>query len=538
MKQVLMKKLEKALTLVTAAVYLLFWLLVLICWGSGMTLVSGDIVILKVIAVALAAVSLLFAIWAAGLELRFSGKQKMNDLYFAAAFLGLSLVTGRWLPAFGPAFTVCCGAVLMVLGIILYKLSGYNQKAFETEKMKVETTVPEAVNSSTVSEDFKEEKGRKKKEAVTEAEAPETEPDTVREPDNREWRQKVTDALGYIGDVDGQYIFIYNETDRKYYFYSRVHSSIMPCGGDNAEMINGVPENRRPEIRNIIENGKGNDEITVPFWFSERSAYRESIVRIRRKKEDGVTLIFVTDIDIAVTEDNDTIARLKDEIQRYKELAENSNSEEQRIFFAVSELMSDLVEKRSDESYFHIQAVCEFSNLLLRKAAELYPELDLNSEFLSKVRNAAILHDIGKIQIPDAILKKQGRLTPEEFAEMKAHTTYGAEIINRMPYINGQEDTIHYAYEIALSHHERADGKGYPNGLKEEDIPFYVQAVGLADCFEALTAKRAYKDPLDPRKAFEMINNGDCGAFSEKLLKCMNECRDEMIRVRIELQDN
>ena len=130
----------------------------------------------------------------------------------------------------------------------------------------------------------------------------------------------------------------------------------------------------------------------------------------------------------------------------------------------------------------------------------------------------AITHDVGKISIPDAILNKRGRLTPEEYDTMKTHTVKGAELLSRIPQMK-EHSAYRYAYDIALHHHERWDGRGYPDGLKGDEIPLWTQIVALADVYDALVSPRCYKKELPPDQALKMILDGQCGAFNPRLLE-------------------
>ena len=144
-------------------------------------------------------------------------------------------------------------------------------------------------------------------------------------------------------------------------------------------------------------------------------------------------------------------------------------------------------------------------------------ELGLNAKM---ARRAGLLHDIGKVSIPDEIINKPGKLTKEEFEIMKSHTTVGADILHGLPFSN-EEPLLKTAYEIARWHHERYDGRGYPDGLTGEEIPIAAQVVSVADVYDALTSVRCYKSAYDHETALRMIVNGECGTFNPLLLECL-----------------
>jgi putative two-component system response regulator len=131
---------------------------------------------------------------------------------------------------------------------------------------------------------------------------------------------------------------------------------------------------------------------------------------------------------------------------------------------------------------------------------------------IALITTASSLHDIGKIRIPEEILNKPGRLTDEEFKIMKTHSELGAAIIKDMDFPQ-DHPLVHTAWEICRWHHERWDGKGYPDGLKGEEIPISAQVVSIVDVYDALTSERCYKKAFDHDTAIQMILDGQCGQF-------------------------
>lgn len=149
---------------------------------------------------------------------------------------------------------------------------------------------------------------------------------------------------------------------------------------------------------------------------------------------------------------------------------------------------------------------------------------------IDQIALASITHDVGKIAIPDAILNKPGRLTPEEFEVMKTHTTQGAQLLGKIPHLR-ENGAYHYARDIARHHHERWDGRGYPDGLKGDEISPWAQIVSLADVYDALSCKRVYKDAFPREKVLEMIRDGACGVFNPKLLDAFFSVENELARL-------
>lgn len=192
--------------------------------------------------------------------------------------------------------------------------------------------------------------------------------------------------------------------------------------------------------------------------------------------------------------------------------------------------LSNIVEFRNMESKQHIKRIREYSMCLGKSVMKLYPEYELTAEKLVQIGWASSLHDIGKIAIPDSIILKPAKLTPDEFELVKSHTTKGAEIIHHRVRLNDR-GIYDYAYDIARHHHEKYDGKGYPDGLKGDEISIAAQIVSLVDVYDALTSKRVYKMAYEPDKAYQMIINGHSGAFSPKLLKVFAEVKPSFERL-------
>lgn len=203
--------------------------------------------------------------------------------------------------------------------------------------------------------------------------------------------------------------------------------------------------------------------------------------------------------------------------KRTRQLMESREKLEKNNEFLINAL-SSVVEFRSLESGEHIKRVKFFTRIFLTYLKQFYPEYQLSQDQINLIVNASALHDIGKIAIPDSILLKPAKLSKDEFDEMKKHTVYGCEILEKFK----QEDSefYRYCYDICRYHHERYDGNGYPDRLKGEDIPIWAQVVSIADVCDALISMRVYKTPYATDTAFQMILDGECGVFSPKILDC------------------
>lgn len=193
----------------------------------------------------------------------------------------------------------------------------------------------------------------------------------------------------------------------------------------------------------------------------------------------------------------------------------------------IIDILSTVVEFRSVESGDHINRIKGFTKILLKYVNDMYEDVDYSQETMDVISSAAAMHDVGKVAIPDSILLKPGKLTPQEYDEMKLHTLKGCEILNSMATLQ-DENYFRYSYEICRYHHERYDGNGYPEGLKGDAIPLEAQVVSVADVYDALISKRVYKDAYSVDEAYNMIMNGECGVFSPKLLECFTKAKQEM----------
>lgn len=191
-------------------------------------------------------------------------------------------------------------------------------------------------------------------------------------------------------------------------------------------------------------------------------------------------------------------------------------------------VLAHIVEFRNGESGMHVHHIKQLTSILLQNLIEKTDKYHLTENDILLISTASSLHDIGKISIDDKILNKPGRLTAEEFEVIKTHSVIGAEMLQDL------HNTHNYplfdkAYEICRWHHERYDGKGYPDGLSGEEIPISAQVTSLGDVYDALTSNRCYKKAFSHEKAMEMILDGQCGAFNPVLLQCLKDCEKQIL---------
>ena len=191
------------------------------------------------------------------------------------------------------------------------------------------------------------------------------------------------------------------------------------------------------------------------------------------------------------------------------------------------EVLSQIMEFRNGESGLHVVHINTLTRLLLERLVENTDAYNLTPDDCYLISTASAFHDIGKVGIDESILNKPGKLTKEEFETMKEHTLIGASMLDKLEHYK-DEKMIKIAYQICRWHHERYDGKGYPDGLTGEQIPIAAQVVSVADVYDALVSKRVYKDAYSHEQAMKMILNGECGAFNPLLMEVLVEIQDKI----------
>lgn len=280
------------------------------------------------------------------------------------------------------------------------------------------------------------------------------------------------------------------------------------------------------------EQSVGVEEKCFDYGVSDfiRKPFESSLIKRRVK---NIVDLFVYKENLEERVEMQTM-ELRKQYQLLKEQAEKLEKNNEEII----DILGTVVECRDLESGDHIKRVKTFTRILAEQVMKDYPEYGLTPEKVRIIESASALHDVGKIAIPDNILLKPGRLTPEEFEIMKTHTTRGSELLNNIK--DAWDDTYgQYCYEICRYHHERFDGRGYPDKLEGEAIPISAQIVSIADVYDALVSKRIYKDAYAIGEAYDMIMNGECGTFSQKILGCFAKVRsdfEDTVRINKERQ--
>lgn len=226
---------------------------------------------------------------------------------------------------------------------------------------------------------------------------------------------------------------------------------------------------------------------------------------------------------------------------RTTELLKKQQNDDNQIIKLNHDMISGfatLVENRDENTGGHVKRTSMYVKLLAEELAKNPRYSDtINEEYIENLTNAAPMHDIGKIAIPDYILQKTGKLTPEEYEIMKRHASKGGEIIIRTFSNVKDEKYQSMAYEVARHHHERWNGRGYPDGLEGFSIPLPARIMAIADVFDAVSQKRCYREPLPLEECFDMIKQGRGIDFDPELVDIFFEIRPTIEQICIDFRD-
>lgn len=227
-----------------------------------------------------------------------------------------------------------------------------------------------------------------------------------------------------------------------------------------------------------------------------------------------------------------TLVKTSADSLRYVDRLSLQNETIEKMQNGLILVLAEMVESRDANTGQHVRKTAAYVDIIMRQMKEEGSYADrLTETFMRDVRNSAPLHDVGKITIPDAILNKPGRLTDEEYAVMKTHTTAGRDIISKVIALVPTPGYLEEARNLAAHHHERWDGKGYPDGLAGEDIPLSARIMAVADVFDALVSKRSYKPGFPFEKALAIINEGVGTQFDPIVAKAFLHLKEEVRRI-------
>ena len=249
--------------------------------------------------------------------------------------------------------------------------------------------------------------------------------------------------------------------------------------------------------------------------------HKPFVAEIVRRRVSNLTDLFIFKRGLEQKVESQT-ATMNKQFKLLKVQKEELDKSKQNIV----DILATVVECRSLESGDHISRIKGYTEIIARRMMKEYPETGLDEDAVRIIVSASSLHDIGKIAIPDSILNKPGKLTKDEFEFMKSHTIRGADIVNNISGI-WDEDYARISYEICRYHHERYDGRGYPDGLKGDAIPISAQCESIADVYDALVTESVYRAAYSKDEAFNMIIQGEAGVFSPLLLEVFRKSREE-----------
>jgi putative two-component system response regulator len=242
----------------------------------------------------------------------------------------------------------------------------------------------------------------------------------------------------------------------------------------------------------------------------------------------------VVDQVIRLLEKKDTPEQLLKEITSLKERANEDTRALARIRRAALLALAKLAESRDTDTGAHVERVGLFCSDIARRLSIAGPYRNqIDAEFVANIRHAAPLHDIGKVGIPDAILLKPARLTPEEFDNMKKHTVIGAHVLDSaIAALERPDPVLVMARDIVRHHHERWDGKGYPDGLKGDEIPLAARIVAVVDNYDALRSKRVYKPAFTRRETQVILKTAsDAGQFDPVIVEALQMCEPRFEKI-------
>ena len=281
-------------------------------------------------------------------------------------------------------------------------------------------------------------------------------------------------------------------------------------------------------VLNVMNENHWIDNIPVIVVSSERDPFQ-----VERAYGLGITDFITRPFDTYIVRHrviNTLLIYAKQ--KRLTNMVKQQLTQKEKYSNTMIDILSHIVELRNGESGLHVLHVRAMTDFLLRQIRQITDKYSITDDYITLVSNAAALHDIGKMAIDEAILNKPGPLTDMEFEIIKTHTLIGAKMLEGDS-LNPNNPLVKTVYEVCRWHHERYDGKGYPDGLVGDNIPLSAQVVALADVYDALTSPRVYKASYDHDTAIKMILNGECGAFSPLLLDCLRSHSD-VLRIKME----
>ena len=283
--------------------------------------------------------------------------------------------------------------------------------------------------------------------------------------------------------------------------------------------------------------------LTVAIWLAEYSVIlpintmalttEQYAFETKEAREEAVKSIEGLEISTGDEIENlyRSVVRTTEGVVKNIEQVEKQNAMISKLQNGLILVLADMVESRDKNTGDHVRKTAAYADVIMRqlKKENIYAD-QLTDSFIQDVVNSAPLHDVGKIHVPDSVLNKPGRLTDDEFATIKQHTTSGSEIISRAIDMvsEGGEGFLKEAKNLALYHHEKWNGTGYPKGCKGEEIPLSARIMAVADVFDALVSRRSYKEGLSMEDAMRIIHEGSNSHFDPKIVSAFEHASAEV----------
>ncbi len=287
-----------------------------------------------------------------------------------------------------------------------------------------------------------------------------------------------------------------------------------------------------PLMNSVNSNINSLAAMTKSYIVTSRSEM-ESYLKSSRLLALVIFVVIIGAIIISVIHSHRVLMGLEEKNRFFKQKSESSEMRIAEIQYNTIMGIADLVESRSGETGQHVKRTSSLVNKILLQAKKkgLWTDV-LTDEFIDCVTRAAPMHDLGKIVIPDAILNKPGKFTPDEFEVMKSHASAGGKIVHDI--IGGVEDKnyVDIASDIANFHHEKWNGKGYPTGKKGAEIPLSARIMAVADVFDALVSERCYKKPMSYDEAFALIEREAGEHFDPQVVELFLELKEQIYAER------
>jgi len=290
--------------------------------------------------------------------------------------------------------------------------------------------------------------------------------------------------------------------------------------------------------------------LIIGLWLTEYSlimpinsmAVTSSLFAFNDAASRKVGLAALKSLDIRTGDELENLyhafSKTSDDMMKYVADVQEKNDTISRMQNNLILVLADIVESRDEYTGNHVRNTAEYAMIVMKQLVKegIYTDM-LTDDFIEDVYHSAPLHDLGKIKIPDAILNKPGRLTPEEFEEMKSHSMAGKEIIAHAADAVAESTYLDEAQNLAAYHHEKWNGTGYPSGLSGEEIPLSARIMAVADVFDALVSKRSYKEGFPVEKAMDIIREGIGTHFDPYIAQAFLDAEDEVRKV-VEMQKN